>query len=60
MADEPTGSLDQQTAKEIFNLFLKFKSGNRTILYATHNRELANRADYKLNINNGNITRSNE
>ena len=60
LADEPTGSLDQQTAKEIFNLFLKFKSGNRTILYATHNRELANRADYKLNINNGNITRSNE
>ena len=60
LADEPTGSLDQQTAKEIFNLFLKFKSRNRTILYATHNRELANRADYKLNINNGNITRSNE
>ena len=56
LADEPTGSLDSKTADEIFSLFLKFKSKNRTILYATHNRELANRADYKLNILDGNIT----
>ena len=60
LADEPTGSLDRQTANEIFSLFLKFKSRNRTILYATHNRELSNRADYKLNILDGNITRKNE
>ena len=57
LADEPTGSLDRKTANEIFSLFLKFKSRNRTILYATHNRELSNRADYKLNILDGNITR---
>ncbi len=31
LADEPTGSLDQSTSKEIFNLFLKFKSQNRSI-----------------------------
>ena len=60
LADEPTGSLDQSTSKEIFNLFLKFKSQNRSIIYATHNRELANRADYKLKIIDGNIRRSNE
>jgi len=60
LADEPTGSLDRQTANEIFSLFLKFKSRNRTILYATHNRELSNRADYKLNILDGNITKKNE
>ena len=60
LADEPTGSLDQTTSKEIFNLFLKFKSQNRSIIYATHNRELANRADYKLKIIDGNIRRSNE
>ena len=29
LADEPTGSLDQSTSKEIFNLFLKFNSQNR-------------------------------
>ena len=60
LADEPTGSLDRKTANEIFSLFSKLKSKNRTILYATHNRELSNRADYKLNILNGNIVRKNE
>jgi len=60
LADEPTGSLDRKTANEIFSLFTKLKSKNRAILYATHNRELANRADYKLNILDGNITRKNE
>ena len=57
LADEPTGSLDRKTANEIFSIFLKLKSKNRAILYATHNRELANKADYKLNILDGNITR---
>ena len=60
LADEPTGSLDRKTANEIFSLFSKLKSKKRTILYATHNRELANKADYKLNIIDGNITRINE
>ena len=59
LADEPTGSLDRKTANEIFSLFIKLKSKKRTILYATHNRELSNRADYKLNILDGNITRKN-
>ena len=57
LADEPTGSLDRKTANEIFSLFLKLKSKNRAIIYATHNRELSNRADYKLNILDGNIKR---
>ena len=59
LADEPTGSLDRKTANEIFSLFLKFKSKKRAILYATHNRELSNKADYKLNILDGNITKKN-
>tara|TARA_B100000700_G_scaffold316823_1_gene407061 strand:+ start:1183 stop:1878 length:696 start_codon:yes stop_codon:yes gene_type:complete len=60
LADEPTGSLDRKTANEIFELFLKLKSKKRAILYATHNRELSNKADYKLNILDGNIFRNNE
>jgi len=59
LADEPTGSLDRNTANEIFSLFLKLKSKNRAILYATHNRELSNRADYKLDIIDGIITKKN-
>ena len=60
LADEPTGSLDQKTANEIFALFLKLKSKNRAILYATHNRDLSNKADYKLNILDGKVLKKNE
>ena len=59
LADEPTGNLDFKTSKEIFSLFLKLKKLNKTIIFATHNRELANRADYKLFISEGNIKRVN-
>ena len=57
LADEATGSLDRKNANEIFSLFLKLKSKKRAILYATHNRELSKKADYKLNIIDGNIQR---
>ena len=59
LADEPTGNLDFKTSREIFNYFLKLKKMKKTILFATHNRELANKADYKLSISNGNIKRIN-
>jgi len=59
LADEPTGSLDRKTANEIFSLFLKLKSKKRAILYATHNRDLSIKADYKLNILDGNIIKKN-
>ena len=59
LADEPTGNLDFKTSKEIFSYFLKLKKLNKTIIFATHNRELANRADYKLFISNGDIKRVN-
>ena len=59
LADEPTGNLDYKTSKEIFNYFLKLKKLKKTIIFATHNRELANRADYKLLISNGDIKRVN-
>ena len=59
LADEPTGNLDYATSKEIFNYFIKLKKMNKTILFATHNRELANKADYKLSILDGNIKRIN-
>ena len=59
LADEPTGNLDFKTSKEIFSLFVKLKKLKKTIIFATHNRELANRADYKLFISNGDIKRVN-
>jgi len=59
LADEPTGNLDYKTSEDIFSYFLKLKKLNKTIIFATHNRELANKADYKLSISKGNIKRAN-
>ena len=59
LADEPTGNLDFKTSKNIFSYLLKLKKLNKAIIFATHNRELANKADYKLSILNGNIKRVN-
>ena len=55
LADEPTGSLDQTTAKDVFNVLHKLKNSNRIIIYATHNRYFANKADCKLEMVDGNI-----
>jgi len=59
LADEPTGNLDYKTSEDIFSYFLKLKKLNKAIIFATHNRELANKADYKLSISKGNIKRAN-
>ena len=55
LADEPTGSLDHTTAKEVFNILYNLKNKNRLIIYATHNRFFANMADCKLEMIDGNI-----
>ena len=60
LADEPTGNLDYKTSNEVFSYFLKLKEKNKTILIATHNRELAKKADYTLSLVNGNIKRKNK
>ncbi len=58
LADEPTGNLDYKTSQDIFSYFLKLKKLNKAVIFATHNRELANKADYKLSISKGNIKRA--
>ena len=55
LADEPTGSLDTDTAKEVFNIINSQKNSNRLIIFATHNRFFANKADCQLEMINGNI-----
>jgi len=55
LADEPTGSLDIETAKGIFDLLKKQINTNRLIIFATHNRFFADKSDCLLEIVNGNI-----
>ena len=59
LADEPTGNLDYKNSVEVFSYFLKLKEKNKIVLIATHNRELARKADYTLSLSNGNIKRVN-
>ena len=59
LADEPTGNLDYKTSINIFSYFVKLKKMNKAVIFATHNRELANKADYKLSILRGDIKRVN-
>ena len=59
LADEPTGSLDLNTAKEIFQLLNNQKNPNRLIIFATHNRFFANKADCLLEMTNGSVKTTN-
>ncbi len=60
LADEPTGSLDLDTAKGVFEILKKQINPNRLIIFATHNRFFANKSDCLLEIVNGNIKTINE
>ena len=55
LADEPTGNLDQKNSKNIFNMLIKLKNNSRLIIYATHNRDFADMADCKIELNDGKI-----
>ena len=59
LADEPTGSLDKKTSEEIFRLLKKQINPKRFIIFATHNRFLANKSDCLLEMVDGNIKSTN-
>ncbi len=59
LADEPTGSLDKKNSLEIFRLLKKQINSKRLIIFATHNRFLANKSDCLLEMVDGNIKSSN-
>ena len=60
LADEPTGSLDFENAKQIFKILLNLKNKNRIIIIATHNRYFANMADCKIKMIGGKMKITNE
>jgi putative ABC transport system ATP-binding protein len=53
VGDEPTGNLDSVTAAEMFELFERLNSEGKTVLYVTHDRELAGRAHRIVAIRDG-------
>ncbi len=60
LADEPTGSLDIETAKNIFEILKNQINKDRLIIFATHNRFFANKSDCLLELVDGNIKTIND
>ncbi|MFD0762469.1 ABC transporter ATP-binding protein [Lutibacter aestuarii] len=53
-ADEPSGNLDSASAKNLHELFFELRNKfNQTFVIVTHNSELANMADRKLEMKDG-------
>jgi lipoprotein-releasing system ATP-binding protein len=56
LADEPTGNLDNENAKNLYDLFLEIKEEfKQTILMVTHNEELTIQSDQIIYLNSGKI-----
>lgn len=55
LADEPTGNLDPQSAKEIINLLLSANARGCTVILITHDMKLAEYFNRKIRISNGKI-----
>jgi len=53
IGDEPTGNLDTKTAAEMFELLRRVCDEGATVLYVTHDLELAARADRTITIRDG-------
>jgi putative ABC transport system ATP-binding protein len=56
VADEPTGSLDQATGRVVFDLLLAAQSTGTTVVFITHDLELAGAADRIVHMVDGRIT----
>ena len=55
VADEPTGNLDSKTAHIIFDILAGLPERGKTVVYVTHDRELAARASARIELLDGRI-----
>jgi ABC-type lipoprotein export system ATPase subunit len=55
LADEPTGNLDQESGKQIMNLFAELSRNGSTILLITHDEAIASAASRVVRIANGQL-----
>ncbi|MGM9904934.1 ABC transporter ATP-binding protein [Lactobacillus sp.] len=56
LADEPTGSLDEENAEIIMNLLKQLSREGKTVFTVTHDSHIASQHDKVLQLKNGNIT----
>ena len=55
VGDEPTGNLDTVTAADMFELLERLNAEGKTILFVTHDRELASRAGRVIEVRDGRV-----
>ncbi len=55
VADEPTGNLDSDTAADVFKLLRSLNENGTTVLYVTHDPDLASMADEVVTVRDGTI-----
>jgi putative ABC transport system ATP-binding protein len=60
IGDEPTGNLDTKTAERMFKIFKELNQQGKTIIFVTHNRELAGKAARRIKILDGRIQNGDE
>lgn len=56
LADEPTGNLDSKTSMRIVELLYNLTQEGRTVIVATHDADIAARADIVLEMKDGKVT----
>lgn len=59
LADEPTGSLDSKTARDIMDVFKQLNAEGKTVVIVTHDQEIAQRCDRIIEISDGEIVQRN-
>lgn len=55
LMDEPTGNLDSQAEAEVMQVLEKLKQQGKTIIFVTHNNEIAARADNLVYVRDGQV-----
>ena len=55
LADEPTGNLDSRSAQQVFDILAGLTKQGKTVIYVTHDRELAARASARIELLDGRI-----
>jgi ABC-type lipoprotein export system ATPase subunit len=56
LADEPTGNLDSKTGRHIVELLRSLRQEGKTVIIATHNPDIADKADIVMEMTDGKIT----
>jgi len=57
LADEPTGNLDERSAKIVFDMLLGIqRSRSLSIIMVTHNMEYARRVDHAVRLSEGRLS----